>query len=178
MRRYARMTTARQGKTGFGQPIQPLIKAAKDFNDDDGLYYAAALTFQVFFSLFPFLFFLLALLGSLNIPGFWDWLLEQVRAVLPQQPGIGVVEQTIEEVRSQAQGSGLLSLWIIIALGSASSGVRTIMHALNVAYDVEDRPWWKEYPLSVLYTILLAVLITAGVGLMLITSQMAEALAQ
>jgi membrane protein len=136
------------------------------------------ISYQVFFSLFPFLFFVLALLGSLNIPGFWDWLLEQVRAVLPQQPGIGVVEQTIEEVRSQAQSSGLLSLWIIIALGSASSGVRTIMHALNVAYDVEERPWWKEYPLSVLYTILLAVLLTVAVGLMLISAQMAEALAQ
>jgi membrane protein len=103
-----RMTTARQAKTGLSQPIEPLIKAAKDFNEDDGLYYAAALTFQVFFSLFPFLFFVLALLWSLNIPGFWDWLLEQGRAVFPDQPGIGMVEQSIEQVRSQAQ-SGLIS---------------------------------------------------------------------
>jgi membrane protein len=172
------MTTALQDRGRLGQWIKRLIEVAKEFNRDDMFYYAAALSYQVFFSLFPFLFFVLALLGSLNIPGFWDWLLEQVRAVLPQQPGIGVVEQTIEEVRSQAQSSGLLSLWIIIALGSASSGVRTIMHALNVAYDVEERPWWKEYPLSVLYTILLAVLLTVAVGLMLISAQMAEALAQ
>ncbi len=172
------MTTARQGKTGFGQPIQPLIKAAKDFNEDDGLYYAAALTFQVFFSLFPFLFFLLALLGALNIPDFLDCLIEQAQAVLP---GLvtGVVEQTVEQIRGQAQGSSLLSLWIVITLWSASSAVRTTMHALNVAYDIaEERPAWKRYPLSILYTILLAVLVIAAVGLMLTGPEIAEWLAQ
>jgi membrane protein len=172
------MTTARQAKTGLSQPIKPLIKAVKDFNEDDGLYYAAALTFQVFFSLFPFLFFLLALLGSLNIPGFWDWLLEQARAMLPDQPGIGIVEQSIEQVRSQAQ-SGLISFsWLIVTLWSTSYGVRTTMHALNVAYNVEERPAWKEYSLSILYAILLAVLIIVALGLLLITSQMAEWFAQ
>ena len=172
------MTTAIQGKGRLGQWTKALIDAAKEFNKDDMLYYAAALSFQVFFSLFPFLFFVLALLGALNIPTFWDWLIEQARTVLPQQSGVGVVEQTIEQVRSQAQGSGLLSLWIVITLWSTSSGVRTIMHALNIAYDVQERPWWKEYPLSILYTILLAVMVIVAVGLMLITSQMAEGIAQ
>lgn len=46
----ARMTTARQYKPRLGQSIKPLIKAAKELNDDDMLYYAAALSYQVFFS--------------------------------------------------------------------------------------------------------------------------------
>jgi len=172
------MTTAGQRKARLKQVIKHLIKAAKEFNEGDGLYYAASLAFQVFFSLFPFIFFLLALLGSLNIPGFFDWLIEQAQAVLPEQPGIGVVEQSIEQVRNQAQ-SGLLSFsWLIVALWSASYGVRTIMHALNVAYDVEERPAWKEYTLSILYAILLAVLVIVALGLILIGSQMTEWLAQ
>jgi membrane protein len=172
------MTTATQGKARPGQLIMRLIKAAKEFNDDDMLYYGAAISYQVFFSLFPFLFFLLALLGALNIPGFWDWLLNQAQAVLPEQ-ATGVVEQTVEQIRSQAQGNGLLSLWIIITLWTASSAVRTTMHALNVAYDVaEERPVWRRYLLSILYTILLAVLIIVAVGLMLIGPQIAEWLAQ
>ena len=81
------MTTAMQGKARLNQLPKRLITAAKEFNEEDMLYYAAALSFQVFFSLFPFLFFVLALLGSLNIPGFWDWLLDQAQAVLPEQPG-------------------------------------------------------------------------------------------
>src|SRR5918998_1691866 len=172
------MTTAGQPKTKLKQVIEHLIKAVKEFNEGDALYYAASLAFQVFFSLFPFIFFLLALLGSLNIPGFFDWLIDQVRAVLPEQPGTGVVEQSIEQVRSQAQ-SGLLSFsWLIVALWSASYGVRTTMHALNVAYDVQERPAWKEYTLSILYAILLAVLMIVALGPILIGSQMAEWLAQ
>src|SRR5919112_6697244 len=116
----------------LSQLFKRLIEAAKDFNRDDMLYYAAALSYQVFFSLFPFLFFLLALLGALNIPDFLDWLIEQAQAVLPGQV-TGVVEQTVEQIRGQAQGSGLLSLWIVITLLAASSAVRTTMHALNVA---------------------------------------------
>jgi membrane protein len=172
------MTTAGQPKTKLKQVIEHLIKAVKEFNEGDGLYYAASLAFQVFFSLFPFIFFILALLGSLNIPGFFDWLTSQVQAVLPEQPGTGAIEQSIEQVRSQAQ-SGLLSFsWLIVTLWSASYGVRTTMHALNVAYDVQERPAWKEYTLSILYAILLAVLMIVALGLILISSQMAEWLAQ
>jgi membrane protein len=172
------MTTAGQPKTKLKQVIEHLIKAVKEFNKGDGLYYAASLAFQVFFSLFPFIFFILALLGSLNIPGFFDWLTSQVQAVLPEQPGAGAIEQSIEQVRSQAQ-SGLLSFsWLIVTLWSASYGVRTTMHALNVAYDVQERPAWKEYTLSILYAILLAVLMIVALGLILISSQMAEWLAQ
>ena len=52
------------------------------------------------------------------------------------------------------------------------------MHALNVAYDVEERSAWKEYTLSILYAILLAVLISVALGLILISSQMVEWIAQ
>jgi membrane protein len=162
----------------LSQSLKRLIKAARELNDDDMLYYAAALSYQVFFSLFPFLFFLLALLGALNIPDFLDWLIEQAQAVLPGQV-TGVVEQTVDQIRGQAQGSSLLSLWIVITLWSASSAVRTTMHALNVAYDIaEERSAWKRYLLSILYTILLAVLIIAAVGLMVIGPELAEWLAQ
>ena len=49
------------------------------------------------------------------------------------------------------------------------------MHALNVAYDLEEeRPAWKKFPLSLLYTVLLAVLAIAAVGLFVLGGQAAE----
>jgi membrane protein len=46
------------------------------------------------------------------------------------------------------------------------------MHALNSAYHVEqERATWKRYPLSIVYTILLAVMLIAAVGLMLLSVQ-------
>ena len=140
------------------------------------LTYAAALSYQLFFSLFPFLIFFVALLGALDIPGFFDWLLDQARAVLPVQ-AIEIVEQALEQIRSQAQT--FLSLAIMVALWSASAVVRMTMQALDVAYDVEEgRPWWKTYPLSILYTILLTVLLIVAVALMLIGPELVEWLAQ
>jgi membrane protein len=58
---------------------------------------------------------------------------------------------------------------VIAAIWAASSGVRSLMNALNVAYDVEEtRPAWKLYPLSVFYTIGMAVLLIAATALMLL----------
>ena len=47
------------------------------------------------------------------------------------------------------------------------------MHALNAAYKVEDPAVWKKFPLSIFYTILLAVLVIAAAALMLIGPQLA-----
>ena len=153
-----------------------LVNVVERFGEDNMLTYAAALSYQLFLSLFPFLIFFVALLGALDIPGFFDWLLDQARAVLPVQ-ATEIVEQALEQIRSQAQT--FLSLAIIVALWSASAAVRMTMQALDVAYDVEEgRPWWKTYPLSILYTILLTVLLIVAVALMLIGPELVEWLAQ
>ncbi|MDP9476872.1 MAG: YihY/virulence factor BrkB family protein [Actinomycetota bacterium] len=164
------MSGSGERKTGVFGVVK---RSVKEFSADDMLTYAAAVSYQVFFSLFPFLIFLLALLGLLNIPGFFDWLLGQADTVLPQQAA-GLVRDIIGQVRSQASG-GVFSFGAIIALYSASSAVRMAMHALNVAYDVEEeRPAWKKFPLSLLYTLLLAALAIAAVGLILLGGRAAE----
>jgi membrane protein len=89
------------------------------------------------------------LLGALDLLGYFDRLLDQAQGLLPEQAP-GTVVQGLEQSRSQAQT--LLSLSIIVALWSASAAVRMTMHALDVAYDVEEkRPVWKKYLLSILY---------------------------
>ncbi len=163
------MSTSGKSRPGVWQVAK---RSVQEFSADDMLTYAMALSYQVFFSLFPFVIFLLALLGLLNIPGFFDWLLEQARTVMPSQAA-GLVENVIGQVRNQAAG-GVLSFGAIIALWSASSAVRMAMHALSVAYDVEDRAVWKKFPLSILYTLLLAVLLIATVGLMILGPQVAQ----
>lgn len=148
-------------------------RSVKEFSADDMLTYAAAVSYQVFFSLFPFVIFLLALLGVLNLSGLFDTLLQQSRTVLPQS-AFGLVEGIVGQVRSQS-GGGILSFGAVIALYSASAAVRMVMHALNVAYDVEEeRAIWKKFPLSLLYTLLLAVLLITAVGLFVLGGQVAQ----
>ena len=156
--------------------MRSLGRSIKKFSADDMLVYASALSYQLFFSLFPFVIFLLALLGVLNLTSFFDWLIKQSQTVLPGQAS-GMVSNIVSQIRGQA-ASGALSLGAIIALWSASSVVRMTMHALNVAYDVEDRAVWKTFPLSVVYTVFLAVLIIAAAVMMLIGPQLASWIAQ
>lgn len=142
-------------------PVAVIKQTVKDFFDDDMTTYASALAYQAFFSIFPFIIFLITLLGFLHAPGFFDWIREQTSALLPQQ-GMNQVNQVIKQIQ-QPRG-GLMSFGVIVAIWSASAAVRATMNALNVAYDVpEGRPAWKLYPLSILYTIgIAAMLIVAA----------------
>ncbi len=156
--------------------FQTSKRAVKEFSADDMMTYAAAVSYQVFFSLFPFVIFLLALLGFLDLRPVFDFLLEQARALMPRN-AFSMVEGIIGQIQGQASG-GLMSFGAILALWSASSAVRMTMHALNVAYDVEDRPAWKKIPLSVLYALLLAALLIVAAGLMFFGPKLVEAVLQ
>jgi membrane protein len=141
-------------------------RTVAEFLQDKMSIYAAALSYYLLLAIFPFTIFLIALLSFLNISTVFDWLLDQARRLLPQQ-ALESVAGVIGELRQQQRG--LLSLGVIGALWSASSGVRGLMDALNVAYNVDERrPAWKRYPLSIIYTLGLAALIIVAAGLMLV----------
>lgn len=130
----------------------------------DMAVHAAALAYRVLFSMFPFIIFLIALLSFFRLPAFFDWLGQHARPFLPQ-PALEQVDAIILEL--QAPQTGLLSIGAATALWLASSAMRSLMRALNVAYSAkESRPAWKRYPLSVLYTLGIALLLTAAATLM------------
>ncbi len=144
--------------------LQTMKRAGKEFSEDDMMTYAAAMSYAVFFSLFPFIIFLLALLGFLRLESVFDFLLRQASTVMPGTAQT-MLSNIVSQIRGQASG-GIMSFGVIVALWSASSAVRMTMHALNVAYDVEDRPGWKKFPLSILYALVLAVLLIVSAGLL------------
>jgi membrane protein len=151
-------------------------RAVTAFLADDMLTYAAALAYQLLFSLFPFILFLVALLGFLDLATVFTWVRQQTAAFLPPQ-AMQQVNQVIDQL--QQPHGGLLSFGIIAALWSASAGVRAIMNALNVAYDVEEgRPAWKRYPLSILYTLGLATMLILATALLVLGPQATHWLAQ
>jgi membrane protein len=143
-------------------PVFILKETVKEFFADDMTTYASALAYQVLFSLFPFLIFLITLLGFIDRADFFDWVRTQMQYLLPVD-AMKTVDQVITQLR-QPQRT-LLSMGVIVALWTASSAVRATMNALNAAYDVQEgRPAWKLYPLSIFYTIgVAAMLIVAAV---------------
>jgi membrane protein len=158
-----------------GQSTDVVKSVVKEFIDDEMPTFAAALAYQMLFSLFPFLLILIALVGFLHLPEFFTWLQQQAALFLPED-AMKQVNPVIEQM--QKEQGGLLSIGILVALWSSSSGVRSIMTAFNAAYDVDEtRPLWKRLILSVIYTIGLAGLLLTAAGLMVTGPQVMQWLA-
>jgi len=158
------------------EPWDVVKRAVKGFFDDDMATYAAALSFHLLLALFPFVIFMLTLLGALGLSEFFDRLLSQAQTALPPD-AFQLLAQVVGEIRGQPR-EGLLSASVILAVWAASAGMRSVMNALNVAYDVEEtRPAWQRYPLSILYTIGLAAVVIASAAFRLIGPRAAAGLA-
>ena len=153
-----------------GLPLhRVMVRTVTEFVDDEMSTYASALAYQMLFSLFPFILFLIALIGFLHLPDFFSWLRLQSELVLPPQ-ALEQVNPVIDQLQ-QSKG-GLLSVGIVIALWTASAGVRLMMSAMNAAYDVvEGRPVWKRFPLSIFYTIGIAGMLLIAAALMVLGPQ-------
>ena len=146
-----------------------MMRTVTEFIDDEMSTYASALAYQMLFSLFPFILFLIALIGFLHLPDFFSWLRLQSELVLPPQ-ALEQVNPVIDQLQ-QSKG-GLLSVGIVIALYTASAGVRLMMSAMNAAYDVvEGRPAWKRFPLSIIYTVGIAGMLLIAAALMVLGPQ-------
>ena len=153
-----------------GLPLhRVMVRTVTEFIDDEMSTYASALAYQMLFSLFPFILFLIALIGFLHLPDFFSWLRLQSELVLPPQ-ALEQVNPVIDQLQ-QSKG-GLLSVGIVIALYAASAGVRLMMSAMNAAYDVvEGRPVWKRFPLSIVYTVGIAGMLLVAAALMVLGPQ-------
>ena len=146
-------------------PREVVKRAVRDFLRDDMLTYAAAQAFHTMLALLPFLVFLLALLGFLQIPGVFTVMIEELERLRPDE-SLNEVVTVLAEVR-EGRG-GLLTLGILGAIWAASTAIRAGMNALNRAYDItERRPVWKRYVLSLVYTLLVPVLLIISVGVLL-----------
>lgn len=146
------------------------------FLENDMLTYAAALAYQALFSIFPFMIVLIAMLGMLDMMQFYDWIRSQTAILLPNE-AMAQVERVIDDV--QEPRGGLISIGLIVALWIASGAMRVTINALNVVYKVkEGRPFWKLYPLSILYTLCIAVMLIGAAVLMVLGPQVMEWMAE
>jgi membrane protein len=142
-----------------------VIKAVADFNRHDMATYAAALAYRLLFSIFPFLVFLVTLLGFLGMPEMFDWLREQAAYLLPDQ-AMDLVNTVVSEVATPR--GGLMSVAVALAIWSASAAVLGTMNALNVVFEVrERRAAWKRVLISLLYTLALALMLVLAAAMMI-----------
>ena len=108
--------------------------------------------FTALLSLFPFLVFLTALAGFFGDEDVASRVLAGALEFAPQEV-VDVLRPVIFEVLTQRHG-GLLTVGIVFALWSASSGVEALRTILNRSYGAaETRPIWVLRPQSVVIVI-------------------------
>ncbi len=131
---------------------------------DDVTGLAAEMSYYFVLSVFPFLIFLAALVGTLPFTGAWNGVLTWVVLYFPQQSQQMVLATVLSLTRGR---TGFLSLGILGTTWGAASGLLSLMGALNVVYDVkETRSFPKRLGLAFLMVFVLAALVLSTFGLL------------
>jgi membrane protein len=144
---------------------------------DDIFDRAAELSYYFAFALFPTLLFLTALLGLLPLPDLMPQLMRYADRVLPGDVA-SLIKKTLAEVVLGASG-GLVSIGALAALFGASSGMLSIMKALNVAYGIPDhRTWWGKRLIAIALTLVLSLFTWSALLVLVFGRRLGDALSE
>lgn len=128
---------------------------------------AAQIAYWAVLALFPFLMFLLTIVGFLPLAGLDAELTQTLYQTLPREAA-RLLDETVHEVLGR-QRRGLLVVTLLGALWTASSGVGALMRGLNRAFGVrETRPYWKVKSLAFFATLVIALLVLVALVALLV----------
>lgn len=151
-----------------------LRRMLREFQRDDLVDRAAALTYYGILSIFPALLVLLSLLGLTGK----DTLQRLIANVGKAAPGSvrGLLVNALTELQ---HGNGIAgvtgAISLLVALWSASGYVAAFMRASNAVYDVpEGRPIWKTLPIRLGVTVAMMVLLVVTAVIVVVTGGLAE----
>jgi membrane protein len=128
---------------------------------------ASSIAYNFFVALFPFILFIMNLIPYIPIEGFQTRFLIFIEELLPPQTA-DFFYPTIADIAVNPRGGGLLSFVIILSLFLASNGVSAIFSAFEYSVHVQiNRSFLKQYVVSFLVSIVLALLLLITVGVIL-----------
>lgn len=135
-----------------------LVMFIKKIGDDDIFALGAQLAYYMVLSFIPFLMFLMTLVGFSHLNS--DAVLNLLSNVMPTE-AFNLIQSTVIEIVDREQ-TGLLWISIALAIWVSSSGFKAVIKGLNKAYGVkENRSYIKLKLISMIYTILLALIVIA-----------------
>lgn len=130
-------------------------------SDNNVLATAAQLAYYFLFSLFPLLFFLVALGAYLPLQDEVSDLLGRLSAIMPRE-GLQILQDHLQSLLND-QHPKLLSLSLVLAIWSASRGVDAFRNALNLSYGVKDaRPYWRVQLIAIGVTLASTLLVLSA----------------
>jgi membrane protein len=139
---------------------------------------SAQLSFYFFFAIFPLLLSLTALMGFFAEPGTFlhTAISRYLGAMLPGSAS-GIIESELTQISRQSSATKL-SIGLLVAGWSASSGMTAIIDSLNVSYGVKvRRPWWRKKLVAICLTVVVSVLMLLALALVIYGGDLAVSVA-
>ena len=135
-----------------------LKRSVKEFQEDNLIDWAAALTYYAVLAIFPALIVVVSVLGLIGESATQP-LLDNLGAVAPG-PAKDIFTSAIENLQGSQGAAGVFFvIGLAAAIYSASGYVGAFMRASNAIYDIDEgRPVWKTLPVRIGLTVLLMVL--------------------
>jgi membrane protein len=131
-----------------------LLRTYREINDDRVTLIAAAVTYYLLLSLFPTITAFVSIYGLFADPPTVSEHINLLAAVVPEG-GMAIIKEQLTKLTSTGGttlGIALLTS-VAIALWSASSGIKTMFEAMNVAYDErEERNFFVLNGTALLFT--------------------------
>jgi membrane protein len=149
--------------------VGTFVRTLREYKEDNLTDWAAALTYYSVLSIFPAMLVLVALLGLFGqYPRTVNVLLDIVKDIGPSS-AVDTFRGPIEGVVRNKGGAGALAgLGALVALWSASGYVGAFTRASNLIYEVGERRFFRQRPLQLVITLLMALLLALVlVGLVL-----------
>lgn len=117
--------------------------------------FSAQMSYFFILSLFPFLIFLVAIIGWFSLENVW--IVSNLSTMIPREAA-QIILDYIGELA--ASGTSIISVSIIATLWTASKAINALMRALNIVYEVkETRGYFTIRFLGMFYTVLFALAI-------------------
>lgn len=134
----------------------------QQIGEDHVTAWGASLAYSWLFALFPFLVFLLSLVPLLPErmkPNIRDDVGNVLEEMMSKEAAEPIVNQVDRLLKTENTG-GFLSIGLLLTVYAASKGMSMTMAAIDKAYDVEKgRPFYKQQPLAIVLTIIVATLV-------------------
>jgi len=133
-----------------------LYRLFKSIRDHEVMAIGAQLTYYLILSVFPFLIFLLNVIGHISIVD--SSFLDDMLILLPAQTQV-LVESIVNEITVESTDK-LMSFSIFLSLWSGSLGISAIIRAINKAYNINRRrSYIRQKIVSIIFAIALVILL-------------------
>ncbi len=125
---------------------------------------AAAVAFNFFLAIFPFILFIFTLIPYIPIDNFQASLFGLFEEIIPPQT-FEAVESTIFDIITR-QNTGLLSVSFILTFIFSTNGINSIIEGFNSTWhDIETKTWLQQRLVAIFLMLVLSILVVLSIVL-------------